>query len=192
LYDYYTKGGISGNETKPAAPTGTEKKTDTGRTVYGGGGIMPDEIVKTETIPYERNRQRVILRDAIFSFALDLTSGKVAGFENYKAERPITFGYDLKTADFPITENLYQLFKKYAADQYKVLPARVDREREFIEQGLRIEVVTAAYGTTTSLQVFNEYNNQLKRAIELLPRAKQLAQESARVNAQKTNAELNR
>jgi hypothetical protein len=50
----------------------------------------------------------------------------------------------------------------------------------------------AAYGSQTSLQVFNEYDNQLKKAIELLPEAKQLATEGAKANARKEKAEVNR
>ena len=65
----------------------------------------------------------------------------------------------------------------------KYTPAQIDREREFIERILRTEVVTAAYGTTTSLQVSNEYDNQLLKAIELLPQARQLALDAARAKA---------
>ncbi|HEX8737104.1 MAG TPA: hypothetical protein VF721_17365, partial [Pyrinomonadaceae bacterium] len=125
------------------------------------------------------------LIDPIFAFSLDLVYGKLPGFEAYKADKPITFDYDLKATDFPINETVYQAFKKYAMDKYKLTPAQIDREREFVERTLRTEFVTAAYGSTTSFQVFNEYDNQLKRAIEVLPKAKQLATESARVQAQK-------
>ena len=54
LYDYYTNGGTLRDETQPNKPKGAESKTDTGRTVYGGGGIQPDEAVKPQTIPAER------------------------------------------------------------------------------------------------------------------------------------------
>ena len=69
---------------------------------------------------------------------------------------------------------------------------QVDREREFVERTLRTELVTAAYGSTTSFQVFNEFDTQLKRAIELLPQAKQLAIQGAKANASKLKSELNR
>ena len=46
LYDYYTKGGTLRDDTKPEKPKGTESKTDSGRTVYGGGGIEPDVFIK--------------------------------------------------------------------------------------------------------------------------------------------------
>ncbi|MBK8302464.1 MAG: hypothetical protein IPK98_03260 [Chloracidobacterium sp.] len=37
----------------------------------------------------------------------------------------------------------------------------IDREREFVERTLRTELITAAYGSQTSFQVFNEYDDQL-------------------------------
>jgi carboxyl-terminal processing protease len=186
LYDYYTGGGTLRDE-KPAdnKPKGAETKTDTGRTVYGGGGIQPDEAIKPQTIPAERAQLQSKLVDPIFAFALDVVYGKIPGFDAYKSDKPITFDYDLKATDFPVNETVYQAFKKYAMDKYKLTAAQVDREREFVERTLRTEFVTAAYGSTTSFQVFNEYDTQLKRAIEVLPKAKQLATESARVNAQK-------
>jgi carboxyl-terminal processing protease len=185
LYDYYTGGGTLRDENQNNKPKGAETKTDTGRTVYGGGGIQPDEPIKPQTIPAERAQLQGKLIDPIFAYALDLVYGKLPGFETYKADKPITFDYDLKATDFPINETIYQAFKKYAMDKYKLTPAQIDREREFVERTLRTEFVTAAYGSTTSFQVFNEYDTQLKRAIEVLPKAKQLATESARVNAQK-------
>jgi carboxyl-terminal processing protease len=191
LYDYYTKGGIS-SDTKPTTPTGKESKTDTGRTVYSGGGITPDELLKPQTITTERARQQSKLVDPIFSFTLNLVSGKVAGFENFKNDRPLTFGYNLKSTDFKVTEELFQAYKKFAVDEYKASPALIEKEREFVQRNLRFELATAAYGTTTSSQVLNDFDENLQKAIELLPRAKQLAIESARVNAQKASNEANR
>jgi carboxyl-terminal processing protease len=192
LYDYYTKGGTLADENKQTKPTGAESKTDTGRIVYSGGGITPDEVIKPQTIPTERFNQQEKMRDPIFAFALDLAYGKMPGFESYKVDRPLVFDYDLKSTDFQITDNLYQAFKKYAIEKFKYTAPQIDKEREFVERALRTELVTAAYGSTTSLQILNDFDNQLKKAIEVLPRAKQLALESARVNAQKTSAEVNR
>lgn len=191
LYDYYTGGGSLREENQNNKPKGAETTTDTGRKVYSGGGIQPDEKIKPQTITSERASQQAKLIDPIFAFSLDLVYGKVPGYENYRADRPITFNYDLKTSDFPITEPIYQAFKKYAAERYKLSAAQIDREREFVERNLRTEFVTAAFGSQTSYQVFNEYDTQLKRAIELLPQAKQLAVESAKINAQKAAANGN-
>ena len=111
----------------------------------------------------------------------------MSGYETYKVDRPIVFDYDIKTNDFSVTDKLFDDFKKFAVEKYKFTPAQIDREREFIERSLRTELVTAAYGATTSFQVFNDYDDQLIRAIELLPQARQLAIQGARANAQKQN-----
>ena len=194
-YDYITNGGTLKDEAENkeinGKPKGAETKTDTGRAVYGGGGIKPDINVKAQTISIEKARFQQKLNNPIFAYILDLTYGKTKGFETYKVDRPISFEYDIKSQDFPVTDALYQDFRKFAVDKYGFTSAQIDREKEFVERALRTEIVTAAYGSTTSFQVFNEYDTQLKRAIELLPQAKQLALEGAKANASKQKSELN-
>lgn len=182
LYDYYTNGGI-GSEPGSETPLGPESKTDAGRTVYSGGGIKPDVALKPDTITTEQARAQGKLFSPIFAFTLDLAHGKIPGFEAYKVDRPIAFNYDIKTTDFPITDQLYAALKKYSASKYKIPTAAFDRERKYVERTLRSELVTAAYGTTSSLQVFNEYDTQLSKAIDLMPQAKQLAIEGQRAKA---------
>jgi carboxyl-terminal processing protease len=182
LYDYYTNGGI-GNDEEKGTVRGPESKTDSGRTVYSGGGINPDVAVKAQTITADRGRAQAKLANPIFAFALDVAYGRLGTFDTYKVDRPISFEYDIKDKDFAVTQSLYDAFKRYAVEKYKYAPALIDREREFVERMLRTELVTAAYGSQTSFQVFNEYDNQLQRAIELLPQARQLALEGAKANA---------
>ena len=183
LYDYYTNGGIKSGDDTPQIPRGAESKTDSGRTVYSGGGIAPDVEIKPDTITIERARYQQKLVNPIFAYALDLTAGRIKGHEANRVDGPLVFDYDLKSTDYPVSENLYQSFKTFAVEKYKYTPAQIEREREFIERILRTELVTAKYGTTTSLQVSNEYDNQLLKAIELLPKAQQLTAEAARVRA---------
>jgi hypothetical protein len=45
----------------------------------------------------------------------------------------------------------------------------------YIERQIRYEVVTAAFGSITSFQVFNADDPQIGKAIDLLPRARDLA-----------------
>ncbi len=125
---------------------------------------------------------------------MDLVLGRVKGFESYKVEGPITFEYDIKNSDFPVSDGLYSAFRQYAVEKYKYTPAQIDREREFVERALRSELVTAAYGMQTSFQVVNEYDDQILRAIELLPQAKQLAiqGERARLVGSRPGEPLNR
>ncbi len=195
LYDYYTNGGVS----RSPAPVsdqnkarGPESRTDAGRPVYSGGGITPDIEVKADTIPIERARFQQKLNNPIFSFAMDLAFGKAPGFESYKVDRPIDFTRNITKADFPITENVFKAFRAYAVKNYKVSAVQVDRERSFVERALRAELVTAAFGTRTSFQVINEYDNQLLRAIELVPNAKELALRGGRNDNSKAKLETNR
>jgi carboxyl-terminal processing protease len=174
FYDYYTQGGISRESRQVTAPSGPESRTDTGRAVYGGGGITPDETVDPRLIsPFE---QRVT--DPVFAFALELAAGRVPGYDAYKVQRAIEFDHDLKATEFPMTDALFKSFKDFVAAKnvYKFTPAQLDKERQYIERQLRYEIVTAAYGSTTSFQVFNADDPQITKAIDLLPRAQQLAQ----------------
>ncbi len=174
LYDYYNQQNAVGNaQAKP--PTGSESRTQTGRIVYGGGGIPPDETVKPTVFnPIEQR-----LQQPTFHFALNLAAGKIAGFENFKSERPINFETDLTAKDFPASDELFTKFKQFvqAKPEYKIFTAaQLDKERQFIERQVRFELATAAYGSTTAFQVFNESDPQIARAIELFPKAQQLAQ----------------
>lgn len=188
LYDYYTNGGSLNEKENSTPPKGEERQTDAGRKVYSGGGITPDEIVKAQTIMTKRARFQQKLTDPIFAYALDLAFGKIKGFEPYKVDRPITYEYDLKPTDFKISDELFNSFKKFAVSNYGFTAKQIDSEKEFIERIMRTELVTAAYGWTTSFQVFNEYDNQLKRGIELLPKAEQMAIQSAKAGTKKAEA----
>jgi carboxyl-terminal processing protease len=183
FYDYYTRGGSlnsnTPNQAPPPRPLGPESRTDTGRTVYGGGGITPDETVNPR-IPTPA-QQRLV--DPIFAFAMELTSGRAQGFDAYKVQRPINFNYDLKATDFPVTDTLFKAFKDFVASKpaYKLTPAQLDRDRAYIELRLRYDLATAAYGAITALQVFNSDDPQIARAVDLLPRARELALAAQRV-----------
>lgn len=183
LYNYYTGSTGPGVEATKAQPTGPATKTDGGRTVYSGGGIKPDVEIKPDTITVEQARYLQKLNNAVFGFALDLAYGKIAGQEAFRVDRPIKFAYDIKANDFPMNDSLFAAFKAYAVKNYNYTPAQLDKERKAIERNLRAELVTAAYGMTTSFQVFNEQDTQLQKAVELLPQARQLAIDSARNKA---------
>jgi carboxyl-terminal processing protease len=182
VYDYYTRGGISANrEAAPAQPVGPESHTDMGRAVYGGGGIAPDEVVKPGRITPAEAR----LSDSIFTFAMELTTGRVGGFESYKVQSGIDYDHDLQPTDFPVTEALIKEFKRFVAAKpvFKVTPEQLEKLRPFVERQLRYELTTAAYGTTTALQVINEQDPQIARAVDAMPRARELAQAARRARA---------
>ena len=48
-------------------------------------------------------------------------------------------------------------------------------EQAYVKRGIRVELVFAAYGDAVPLRVFNENDNQLEKALEMLPQARQMA-----------------
>ncbi len=181
-YDYYTKGGLSNDRAAtPVLPVGPQSHTDTGRAVYGGGGIAPDETAKPARITAAEAR----LANPIFAFALELTSGRVAGFEKYKIQRAIEFNHDLQSTDYPVTNGVFSELKRFVAAKaiYKVTPEQLDRSRAFVERQLRFELATAAYGSTAAVQVFNDTDPQIARAVDAMPRARELALSARRARA---------
>lgn len=182
FYNYYFPGGLAADKSTQTKPqNGPESLTDTGRPVYGGGGIAPDEVVKPGTITVAERQ----LRDVLFAFALELTTGRVAGFESYKIQRAIEFDHDLVKEDYPITDALWNELKKFAAGkpQFKATPEALDKYRASSERQLRYNVLSAAYGYRTASQVFNDGDPQISRAVDAMPRARELALAASRARA---------
>jgi len=173
-YDYITDGGTYRIEKQngPAKPAGPEKRTDTGRAVYGGGGITPDETVKPRLYTFAQQR----LVDSVLAFAREVSLGHIEGFAAYKVDRPIEYLHVLKDTDFPVA-GLYPALRNFVTSTpgFSVTGAQLDRERSFVERQLRYDLVSAAYGTTTGFQVFNVDDPEIVRSVDLLPRARDLA-----------------
>jgi carboxyl-terminal processing protease len=178
FYDYYTHGaGIGRDPKEPTKPTGQESKTDTGRAVYGGGGISPDESVNPRTVNLTQRR----LLSPAFAFTRDLVNGRIRGFETNKIGN-IKFRHELQPEEFKVTDAMFQAFRNFvAADpSYKITPQMVDRYRSYIELELRFNLVTAAYGRVIGDRVFITMDDpQVAKAIDVLPKARDLAMGSA-------------
>jgi len=182
-YDYYFPGGLAADKNNQAKPqqNGPQSQTDMGRAVYGGGGIAPDESVKPGMITAAERH----LRDVLFAFSLELVTGRVPGFDTYKVQRAIEFDHDLAAEDYPITDSLFKELKKFAASKpvFKVTPDQLDKSRAYAERQLRYNVLSAAYGYRTATQVFNDGDPQIGKAVDAMPRARELAQAASRARA---------
>ncbi|HKR01741.1 MAG TPA: S41 family peptidase, partial [Pyrinomonadaceae bacterium] len=176
FYDYYTRGGtiaLEQQQEQEAKPSGPESKTDTGRSVYGGGGISPDEAIKARTI----NPAQARLRNPVFAFTRELVNGRIAGFDNYKVQRAIDFEHRLEASDFKMTDELFKAFKEFVTKNpaWKTTAQQLDRNRSFLELEIRYNVVTAAYGRVSADQVFIADDPQVAKAIAVMPKARELA-----------------
>jgi len=179
FYDYYTHGaGVASEPKTPAKPSGPETKTDTGRAVYGGGGISPDESIGPRMVNLSQRR----LLSPVFAFSRELVNGRIRGFETSRIAGGINFRHDLEPEEFKVTDAMYRAFRDFvAADPaYKVSAATVDRYRSFIESELRFNIVTAAYGRVMGDRVFIISDDpQVAKAVDVLPKARDLAMSSA-------------
>ncbi|HTG85880.1 MAG TPA: S41 family peptidase [Pyrinomonadaceae bacterium] len=176
FYDYYTHGAGVARDPKqePAKPSGPEKKTDTGRAVYGGGGITPDENVGARTVNLAQRR----MLSPIFSFVRELVNGRIAGLESNRIAGGIVFDHDLKTDEYRITDATVRAFRDFVAKDpaYKITPGMVDRYRSFVELELRFNIVTAAHGRVIGDRVFVMTDDpQVSKAVDVLPKARNLA-----------------
>jgi carboxyl-terminal processing protease len=176
FYDYYTHGGSKRLDLKPedTKPAGPEKKTDTGRPVYEGGGIAPDEQVNARTITAAQRR----LLNPVFAFARELVNGRIPELAQYKVPGSIDFDHELKPEEFSIGGPVFEAFKQFVAGDptFKSLSPTVNRNRSFIELHLRFNVVTAAYGRVMGERVFiTTDDQQVAKAVDTLPRARDLA-----------------
>jgi carboxyl-terminal processing protease len=166
LYDYY-------RHTENAPDKRNASKTLTGRTVYGGDGITPDEVVKNPVA----TEVQANFYDAMFFFTREIANGKVAGFESYAVGKQIQFGHRVRPSDFPVTEQLISAFQKFAANDknWKDLSNKIEADKKFIGVRLRDNLATAAFGNVASDQVLIENDLQVAKSIETLPRAESLA-----------------
>ena len=180
-YDYYLRGGVGADRsTQQPQQTGPESHTDMGRAVYGGGGISPDESVKPGTISAAERH----LRDVLFAYSLELVTGR-AGLDAYKIQQPIEFDHELMNEDYPITDAVWRGLRSFAAAKpmYKVTPDQLEKSRAYAERQLRYNILSAAYGFRTATQVFNDADPQIVRAVDAMPRARELAQAASRARA---------
>lgn len=179
FYDYYTHGaGVASEPKTPTKPTGPETKTDTGRAVYGGGGISPDESIGPRMVNLTQRR----LLSPTFAFTRELVNGRIRGFETNRITGGINFRHDLEPEEFKVTDAMFRAFRDFVASDpaYKISAATVDRYRSFLESELRFNIVTAAYGRVMGDRVFIITDDpQVSKAVDVLPKARDLAMSSA-------------
>lgn len=175
FYDYiYGRVNGTQDEAQVEKPKGPETHTDTGRPLYGGGGITPDENVKARTL----TPPQVRLIDPIFAFARELVNGRVTGFNDYKVAGMPDFEHNVAPNDMVVDDKVFKAFKEFVAvhaEDYKLTDAQLDKGRDFIARQLRYDLTTAAYGSVKATQVLILDDPQVAKAIDSLPRARDLA-----------------
>jgi carboxyl-terminal processing protease len=161
LFDYYN--GANRDEIKP-----TEiKLTDSGRQVYGGGGIRPDVRVEEKKL---NSFESSLLQNAVFFNFTPL----------YLAAHP----HPPKTLEVDgATLNEFRRFLNDRKFQYN--EADFLANEDFIKHQVKFFVLNSEYGRVEATRATLDYYDGIQKAIDLMPQAKDLAENARKIVAQK-------
>jgi carboxyl-terminal processing protease len=168
LYDYY----YNDRDNADAAVSNHEvKMTDSGRTVYGGGGISPD--VKIANPKTNRFQDTLLEKYAFFNFS-----------KHYVINHQVN-------KQFEVDEAVMQEFRKFL-DEQKVTftEAELAENNDWIRSNIKAELFINEFGQQEGMKVHAETDPEVQKALDLMPQAKQLADNAKKVLAQRNNARL--
>lgn len=144
-------------------------KTNKGRMVFGGGGITPDYIVKSDTIT---DFTRDLLRNNLFyQFVLSYLDNNSVNISKKYGENLLLF-----KSEFDISEEILQEFismakskgVEFKQDSYKI-------DKPYIKTRLKAQIARNFWKNEGWYSILLESDNQMLRAITLFDEAKTLA-----------------
>ena len=165
LYDYYyNRDAESGSNASREV-----KLTDSGRTVYGGGGITPDVVIP----PVKGNH----FEDTLLQHY---------AFFNY-AKRYVVNHHP--TRSFDVDDAVMQEFRK-SLDEANIAYTQADLvdNTDWIKSNIKAEIFVDAFGQDEGLKVRAESDPEVVKGLELLPQAKALADNAKRIVAEHNSA----
>jgi carboxyl-terminal processing protease len=166
LYDYY----YNHAGAQPADTTNREVKlTDAGRTVYGGGGITPDE--KIESPKSNHFQDDLLYKDVFFHFA-----------PIYVASHPVD-------KNFQVDNAVMDEFKKYLTSQnIEFTDAEINGVSDWLKARIKDKIVTIQFGQLTGLRTLADWDPMIQKALTFMPEAQALEDHAHQVLAQKAEA----
>ena len=165
LFDYYSHGG-----TAPADTASREVKlTDAGRTVYGGGGITPDE--KIESPKSNHFQETLLYKDAFFHFA-----------PVYLANRTVDKNFQVDAA-------VLAEFKKYLTSQnIPWTEADLNEVMDWVKIGIKDKIFTIQFGQLQGMRARADWDPEIQKALTFLPEAQALEDHAHKVLTEKAMA----
>jgi carboxyl-terminal processing protease len=166
LYDYYY------NHAGASAPNSSNrevKMTDSGRTVYGGGGITPDEKIES---PKGNNFQDTLLyKAAFFHFAA-----------HYLSTRTVD-------KNFQVDDAVIGEFKQFLTSQDIAFTEKdLNDNMDWLKTSIKEKVITSQFGQLQGLRVMADWDPMIQKALTYLPEAQALEDTAHKVLAQKAEA----
>jgi carboxyl-terminal processing protease len=161
FYDYYNHSGAAERNPQDV------KMTDSGRTVYGGGGITPDEVYK---VPAIDSLETQLLRNGLFAFT-----------RAYFA----THSVSPQTKWMPDATTISELHDYLLKNHYTFTEAEFKSDTDWIRRYLTKEMYVWAYGKDASDQIFAQTDPEVAKAVEAMPKAEALTEAARKVIAQR-------
>ena len=177
LYDYYyareeddnPNTNANTNPNASSSPSKEVKLTDSGRTMFGGGGITPD--VKIKPFKTTKFEDSLLVKYAFFNFA-----------KHYLGNRHVD-------KNFEVTDAVMQDFRKFLdSEKIPYTEADLNEGSDFIKSSIKTELFISEFGQEEGLRVRAESDPQVVDALNLLPKAKELADNAKKVLAQRAAA----
>lgn len=152
LYDYFY---VHDHKQTPLSQREV-KMTDTGRTVYGGGGITPD--VQLPPVRLNDFQQMMLDRTAFYEFADEFLSKHESVPQGWKPDQA--------------TLNDFMAF--LAGQHVELKPADIAANADWLKQQIRFRVISSLYGLNDGWKTLMEVDPEVAKAVSLLPQAKAL------------------
>ena len=134
--------------------------TPGGKTVYGGGGIMPDVFVPIDTAGATMALRKFQYSTVISDFAYDFVRTKGVGYPTFQEF----------TAKFNVTKALLDEFLAYAKEGYDIVIDNRDLEKSktLLITDIKAEIARQIWLEDGSLYIRNQRDNEVLKAIEVL------------------------
>ncbi len=143
--------------------------TNSGRVVYGGGGVSPDYIVKPPAATASvLNLQR---RDMFYQFITTYLDARGQALRS-------AYGDDVQrfVKSFAVTDEMLQDFRTFITTKsVKFEEKDFQKDMVFVKARLKAEIARSFWGNIGSYSVMLEVDPQFQKAIALLPEAVKFA-----------------
>lgn len=133
------------------------------RTVYGGGGIMPDVFVPLDTTQYTDYHRRLVAKGIIPQFALRYVDKNRA---DLKAQYPDAQKF---IKEFTVTdEMLNNLVDAGKAEKVDFNKSQFAKSKEMLRTFVKAAIANDLFSTGAYFQIVNEQNDIYKEALSII------------------------
>jgi carboxyl-terminal processing protease len=145
--------------------------TLSGRTVYGGGGIMPDVFVPIDTARVTRTHRNLLARGTFNRYVLNYFD---LHHDRLVADYPTVDDF---LARFTVTDAmLAELKNKAYADSVRIDSTEWERSLSLLSLQLKAGLANDLYGTSAYYRVITEADDVYQRAVALISDERQYRQ----------------